>query len=838
MTSVLFADLVGFTPLSESRDPEDVRELLSRYFELARTIVGRYDGTVEKFIGDAVMAVWGVPVAREDDAERSVRAGLDLVAMVADLGEEVGAPGLALRVGVTTGEVAVTVGATSEGMVAGDAVNTAARVQSAASPGEVWVDEATRNLAAATIDFTDAGEHELKGKAEPVRLFGARSVVASVDGQRRPDGLEPPFTGRERQLRVVKELLHETVEERRPRLLLVLGPAGVGKSRLVWEFEKYIDGISETFAWHRGRCLSYGDGAAFWALSEVVRSRLGLTDGDPPALARERLAEQLPRLIVDAEEREWVAPRLEVLIARGERAAFEQEDLFAAWVRFLEHAGGGDPVVAVLEDLHAADAALLDFLEHLLATASHPIHIVGLARPELLDHRPGLLLNRRVSPLHLEPLSAEAMNRLVDGVVDDLTDELRQTLVERAEGIPLYAVETVRALLDRGLVVAEGDRHVLADRDVDVSQIDAPASLHALVASRLDALPAAERRVVANASVLGLSFSPRAVAALDGAGDDLPELISRLVRRDVLATQSDRFATDRGHLRFVQAVVRQVAYETLSRRDRKAAHVAAAAHLETEEAAEELTRVIAQHLFDAVAASSESDTDVPDLVERAVGLLLEAAERAMDLGAAREAMRHLTLALAHAHDPERRLDIEEALTRAALQAGEFDACVEHASAAIALLGDRDPARAALVATKAAEALYDGNRLREAIELVEPYADALGDDPGTIEAALGVFGVLASAYGQLGDHEATARFADAGDRRRRADRRTGSDGRAAGRSGSRLGVIGATTRRCRAYAGRRRLRPPVGKSHDLRQGPTQRGGGKHVGRPAHGTRRGR
>jgi len=270
--SVLFCDVVGFTPLSESRDPEAVRELLSQYFAVARTVIGRYGGVLEKFIGDAVMAVWGTPVAAEGDAERTVRAALDLVAAVADLGAEIDVPGLAARCGVVTGEVAVTLGAVGEGMVAGDAVNTASRVQAAAEPGAVLTDEATQRLTASAVAFADAGQHLLKGKKEPQRLWRAVRVVSAVGGAQRVDGLEGPLAGRDAELRTVKDLFHASADRRVPRMVLVSGPAGVGKSRLGWEFEKYADGLAGDVWWHRGGCPSYGDGVAFWALGRSSAS--------------------------------------------------------------------------------------------------------------------------------------------------------------------------------------------------------------------------------------------------------------------------------------------------------------------------------------------------------------------------------------------------------------------------------------------------------------------------------------------------------------------------------------------------------------------------------------
>ncbi|HJQ41752.1 MAG TPA: adenylate/guanylate cyclase domain-containing protein, partial [Jatrophihabitantaceae bacterium] len=310
VTSVLFGDLVSFTTLSERHDKEDVRDLLSQYFSQCRRIVTRYGGTIEKFIGDAVMAVWGVPVAHEDDAERAVRSGLELVREIETLGEELGLPGLAMRVGIVTGEVAVTIGAEYEGMVAGDAVNTAARVQSVASPGEVWVDENTRLLTSGAITYLDVGSHELKGKAEPVPLWAVRAVVAAVGGAQRADGLEAPLTGRGRELRVIKELFHGVEESGRPSLALVNGDPGLGKSRLAWEFFKYIDGLNDTVIWHSSRCLAYGDGIAFWPIADAVRGRIGLVESEAEIDPAAALDEWLAANVADETESAWLRARI------------------------------------------------------------------------------------------------------------------------------------------------------------------------------------------------------------------------------------------------------------------------------------------------------------------------------------------------------------------------------------------------------------------------------------------------------------------------------------------------------------------------------------------------
>ena len=637
MCSVLFCDLVGFTPLSESRDPEAVRELLSRYFDRARTVIGRYGGVVEKFIGDAVMAVWGTPVAAEGDAERAVRAALDLVAAVAELGAEAGVPGLAARAGVVTGEVAVTLGATYEGMVAGDAVNTAARVQAAAEPGSVLVDEATQRLAGRGVGFADAGEHVLKGKAEPQRLWPATRVLAGVGGSQRVDGLEAPLTGRDAELRTVKELFHAAAERRVPRLVLVAGPAGVGKSRLGWEFEKYVDGLKAVVRWHRGRCLAYGDGVAFWALAEIVRQRLGIAEDDPAETVAGKLAAGLAEFIPDPAERAYAGVRLGRLLgvayAGDGGGPLAREELFAGWRLFFERLAAEGPVILLVEDAQHADAGLLDFLDHLVDWARDlPIFVLVLARPELGQVRPGFGAGRNRSTLTLDPLDPVSMEALVEALVPGMPGPARAKITAQAQGIPLFAVETVRALIDRDIVQpVEGVYRLTGD----VGELAVPGSLHALLAARLDALDPEGRRLVADAAVLGTVFSAEALIAVSGQDEPVVRAgLDELVRREVLTVSADPLSPEKGSYAFAQNLLRQVAYDTLSRRDRKARHLAVAAHLRATFPGdgEEVTDVIARHYLDALDAVP-ADPDAGEIREQAITALIRAAERAARTGA-------------------------------------------------------------------------------------------------------------------------------------------------------------------------------------------------------------
>src|SRR3954469_10650888 len=400
LVSVLFADLVGFTTLSEHRDPEEVRDLLSRYFERCRTLIERYGGTVEKFIGDAVMAVWGTPVAREDDAERAVRAALALTQDVTALGAEVGMPELRVRAGVLTGNAAVEVGAEGEGMVLGDTVNTASRLQSIAAPGSVLVDDVTRRASEAAIAYEDAGSHQVKGREQPVRAWTAWSVAAGAGGARRSVGLEAPFVGREAELQRIIEVGEDSAADGAARLVTVTGDAGTGKSRLLWEFFKYLDGIEELRFWNEGRCLSYGEGVAYWALAEIVRARADIAEEEEPQAARAKLRETVERFVTDERERRLVEPRLAHLLGLEQRTVTEAADLFSGWRLFFERMAATRPVILVFEDVQWADSGLLDFIDYLLEwSADYPIFILVLGRPELDARRPHWGIETRLEPL-------------------------------------------------------------------------------------------------------------------------------------------------------------------------------------------------------------------------------------------------------------------------------------------------------------------------------------------------------------------------------------------------------------------------------------------------------
>jgi class 3 adenylate cyclase/tetratricopeptide (TPR) repeat protein/ribosomal protein L40E len=685
LVSVLFADLVGFTALSEFRDSEEVRDLLSRYFETCNTVISRYGGSVEKFIGDAVMAVWGTPVAQEDDAERAVRAALDLADAVATLGSEIGAPDLRARAGVLTGEATVNLAAQGQGMVAGDLVNTASRIQSVAEPGRVYVGEATRRVTESAIAYEDVGSHELKGKAEPVQLHRALRVVAGVRGAIKSEGLETAFVGRDRELRLVRDLFHASAEGARAHLVSVIGAAGIGKSRLAWEFFKYIDGLAQPIRWHRGRCLSYGEGVTYWALAEMVRTRAGIVEGEDPTSALAKLHDTLVETLPEASERAWVEPRLAHLLGLEERMAREREDLFAAWRLFYERLADEMPTVMVFEDMQWADASLLDFIEYLLEwSRGHRLFIVTLARPDLHERRPNWGTGRSSTSLYLEPVSREVMTELMHGLVPGLPDDLRSRILERAEGVPLYAVETSRMLLDRGLLVRAGDEYRLVG---PVETLAIPETLHALIAARLDGLASEERRLLQDASVLGKTFTKSAIAALSGfAEDQLDQILSSLTRKEVLTIQADPRSPERGQYGFLQDLVRRVAYETLSKKERKTKHLRTATYLETTSGYEEdeIVEVVAAQYQEAFRAAPDAP-DAPDIKVKARDMLVRAGGHAASLAANEEAQRYYEQAAELTDEP---LEQAKLLERAGVMAsigGRTDEATARFEQALALL---------------------------------------------------------------------------------------------------------------------------------------------------------
>jgi class 3 adenylate cyclase/tetratricopeptide (TPR) repeat protein len=730
LVSVLFADLVGFTPFAEGRDAEDVRETLSRYFDLATDVVGRYGGVVEKFIGDAVMAVWGAPVAREDDAERAVRAGLELVDAVGSLGE-----GIRLRAGVVTGEAAVTIGATNQGMVAGDIVNTASRLQSEANPGTVLVGEATQRSASRAIAFEDTGEHVLKGKDAPVRAWRAVRVVARRGGRSRSDSLEAPFVGRDDELRLLKDLYQATCRERRPRLVSVIGPGGIGKSRLAAEFGNYLDGLVDNVWWHAGRSPAYGEGITFWALGEMIRSRAGLLESDDEPTTRTRIAAAVQGHVQDPAEAAWIEPALLALL--GIDVQVDPQQLFAAWRTFFERLAATSPVVMVFEDLHHADQGLLDFIDHMMEwSRGVPILLMTLARPELLDRRSGWGTGARAfTAIHLDPLSTNEMEQILAGLVPGLPASAVASIVGRADGIPLYAVETVRMLLSEGRLVLEGDAY----RPVgSLDDVAVPETLTALIAARLDALEPGDRGILEDAAVLGQSFGLAGLAAVsDMPEQDLEQRLRGLVRREILVHDMDPRSPERGQYLFVQALTREVAYNTLARKERKVRHLAAARFFE-QLGSDELASGLAGHYLAAQRLASDPD-EAAALAGQARVALRAAAERATALGSTDQALAFTEQAIEITDDPAQRAELHTSAVELARARADVERTQRHADAAVEerrRTGDRQ-AIAIAAAARARGWVRQGDPARGLVEL-EPlwkeFAD-LEETPAGIELML-------------------------------------------------------------------------------------------------------
>jgi class 3 adenylate cyclase/tetratricopeptide (TPR) repeat protein len=718
LVSVLFADLVGFTPFAEERDAEDVRDTLTRYFDLASEVMTRYGGTVEKFIGDAVMAVWGTPVAHEDDAERAVRAALELVDAVRTLG-----PTIQARAGVLTGEAATTIGATNQGMVAGDLVNTAARLQSVAPPGVVLVGEATQRAASQAIAFEEAGEQALKGKASPVPAWRALRVVSERGGRNRSEALEAPFVGRDEEFRLLKDLFHTTGREQRTRLVSIIGPAGIGKSRLAWEFLKYLDGLVENVWWHHGRSPAYGEGITFWALGEMVRARCGLAETDAEATTRAKVGEVLAEHVTDPAERLWIEPALLALLGIGSAASSEQ--LFAAWRTFFERLSASGSVVLAFEDLHWADTGTLDFVDHLLEwSKAYPIFVVTLARPELLEKRPDWGAGKRnFASVYLEPLSEAAMRSLLGGLVPGLPEQTTRAIVTRADGMPLYAIETIRMLVADGRLREDGGAYIPLG---DLTELAVPETLTALIASRLDSLDPADRGVLQDAAVLGQSFTLEALSAVSGLDVvNLEPRLHGLVRRELLSIEADPRSPERGQYAFLQSLIREVAYNTFAKKDRKTRHLAAARYFE-QLGSDELAGALAGHYL-AAHANAPEGSEADALAAQARLALKGAAERAASLGAHDQAVAFLEQALSVTPDPADEAEILDRAGQSAAAAAHYKRAEAFLRRALELHRMRnDRLGAARITASLGTALIFGQQDKAALEVLVPASAEFSD----------------------------------------------------------------------------------------------------------------
>jgi len=605
----------------------------------------------------------------------------------------------------------------------------------------VLTDGATQRLAGSAIGFADAGERALKGKAEPQHLWRATRVLAGVGGAQRVDGLEAPLTGRDAELRTIRELLHATAGRRVPRLVLVAGPAGVGKSRLGWEFEKYLDGLVEEVWWHRGRCLSYGDGVAFWALAEIVRQRLGIAEEDPAESAAGKLAAGLEEFVPDPAERAYVGVRLGrmlgVAFAGDGGGPLAREELFAGWRLFFERLAVVRPVVLLVEDAQYADAGLLDFLDYLIDWVRDlPIYVLVLARPELGEIRPGFGAGRNRSTLTLDPLDPVSMDELVEALVPGMPGPARAKITAQAQGIPLFGVETIRSLIDRDIVQPiEGAYRLVGD----VGELAVPDSLHALLAARLDALDPGARRLVADAAVLGITFPADALIAVSGQDEALVRAaLDELLRREVLTVSADALSPEKGSYRFTHQMLRQVAYDTLSRRDRKIRHLAVAAHLRAAfpSDGEEVADVIARHYLDALDAVP-ADPDAGQIRGQAIAALTRAAERAGRTGAPGLAAAsyataaQLTQADAASGQQTAAAGLWEHAASAAATNADYAAAVKQAGRAQELYQQGGDARSvARAQTIAGQALRQWGRHAQAREQLTTAVAVLRTDPGT------------------------------------------------------------------------------------------------------------
>jgi class 3 adenylate cyclase/tetratricopeptide (TPR) repeat protein len=665
VVSVLFVDLVGFTARSDRADPEDVRATLRLYHERLKHEIERFGGTVEKFVGDAVMAVFGAPVAHEDDAERAVRAAIRIVEAIDELNEERPGLDLTVRGAVNTGEAVVSLGArpeAGEGFVTGDVVNVASRLQGVAPVGGLVVGELTYRATRDQIEYEALEPAFVKGKEEPLpiwRVIGARGRFG-VDVE---PGAAAPLVGRDHELTLLGDLFRRAVSERSPQLVTLSGEPGVGKSRLVREFYRFVDDLPELVFWRQGRCLPYGEGITFWALGEIVKSHAGILENDTPEEAAAKLAQAVATAATEADEPDWIRARLAPLVGLPEEGeAVEREESFAAWLAFLEAIAATDPFVLVIEDLHWADPAMLAFVEHLADWASGaPLFMLCTARPELYEREPAWGGGKRNhTAVSLSPLSPDETAQLIAALLDQavLPAETQSALLARAGGNPLYAEEFIRMLVDRGILVRRGATWELAAGE---DEIPVPETVQALIAARLDTLPLERKALLQDAAVIGKVFWAGALAEM---GDREPravrEELHELARKELLRPARRSSIDGESEYAFWHLLIRDVAYGQIPRAARAAKHRAAAVWIEriAGERVADSAELLAYHCEQALELARAAGEDVSELESSTRRFLMLAGERAERLDAAKAlALYQRALGFTPPDDPRERVAI-------------------------------------------------------------------------------------------------------------------------------------------------------------------------------------
>jgi class 3 adenylate cyclase/tetratricopeptide (TPR) repeat protein len=728
VVSVLFCDLVGFTAASERQDPEDVRARLRPYHERLRRELELYGGTVEKFVGDAVMAVFGAPVAHEDDAERAVRAGLTILDAIRELNESDPSLSLQVRVGINTGEAVVALAAQpelGEGFVTGDVVNTAARLQAAAPVNAVVVSEQTYRATDRVFDYEQLESASVKGKADRLALW--RPVQARARfGSDVIRTHSAPLVGRDLEKPLLIGTFERSAQQRSCQLVTVVGEPGVGKSRLCAELFGYIEDSPGLVRWRQGRCLPYGEKISFWALGEIVKAECGILESDSPREAAAKLERALPE---DDRDRAWLKDRLGALVGVPAEPA-PQEESFGAWRRFIESLAAERPTVLVFEDLHWADLALLSFLEHLADWARGvPLLLLCTARPELYEQHPAWAAGLpNATTINLAPLTDEETANLIGTLLQDavLPAEMLQSLLERAGGNPLYAEEFVRLLADRGLVQ------------------DVPESVQALIAARLDTLSPERKSLLQDASVIGKVFWAGALAEM-GEHDlgVVEQALHELARKELVRPTRTSSMEGEAEYGFWHLLVRDVCYAQIPRAARAARHQTAAVWLERQagERAEDLADVLAYHYQTALEltrAAGRPDTE--RLEEKAIRFLALAAERtlALDFVLAEQDLSK-ALALAPPGHPERARLLER-WAQAAQQQGRLEDARVALEEALALHRERDDQLAAgRVLTALSSVLWRQGDRREEAAVVEAIELLEAQPPGA---------ELVAAYAEL------------------------------------------------------------------------------------------